>query len=156
MNYIIFHLNILLWIIHNIIMFCFLHVERSYLSSCPTCYFLSYLRVLSVSSCCFFVFNHGIRLFFVCYSISDSFCLSRCKGGAAPFCSVSDWFVFKFDCEIYRRTIGLHHCRHLKLKGLAELDIFDYYSWLRSLLTTASDTEPNPDPVVGDNLCQPN
>ncbi|MEW8546861.1 MAG: endonuclease/exonuclease/phosphatase family protein, partial [Candidatus Thiodiazotropha sp.] len=52
------------------------------------------------------------------------------------------------DIVIYRTRIGLHHCRHLKLKGLAKLDIFDYYTWLRLLLTTAGDIEVNPGPTA--------
>ena len=58
----------------------------------------------------------------------------------------------EIDTAIYRARIGLHHCRHVKLKGLAKLDIFDYYTWLRFLLTTAGDIELNPGPVVGDSV----
>ena len=38
------------------------------------------------------------------------------------------------------------------MKGLAKLDIFDYYTWLRFLLTAAGDIELNPEPVVGDSV----
>ena len=60
--------------------------------------------------------------------------------------------MMEIDIAIYRARIGLHHCRHVKLKGLAKLDIFDYYTWLRFLLTTAGDIELNPGPVVGDSV----
>lgn len=54
------------------------------------------------------------------------------------------------DIAIYRARIGLHHLRHFRLKGLAKLDTFDYYTWLRLLLTTAGDIESNPGPNVAD------
>ena len=54
------------------------------------------------------------------------------------------------DIAIYRARIGPHHLRHFRLKGLAKLDTFDYYTWLRLLLTTAGDIESNPGPNVAD------
>ena len=60
--------------------------------------------------------------------------------------------MMEIDTAIYRARIWLHHCRHFKLKGLAKLGIFDYYIWLRFLLTEAGDTELNPRPVVGESV----
>lgn len=54
------------------------------------------------------------------------------------------------DIAIYRARIGLHHIRHFRLKGLAEINVFDYYTWLRLLLRTAGDIESNPGPDVAD------
>ena len=64
----------------------------------------------------------------------------------------SNMIMMEIDTAIYRARIGPHHCRHVKLKGLAKLDIFGYYTWLRFLLTTAGDIELNPGPVVGDSV----
>lgn len=50
------------------------------------------------------------------------------------------------DIVAYRVRIGLHHGRHLKIKGITCLNNFDYYTWLRMLLTVAGDIESNPGP----------
>lgn len=50
------------------------------------------------------------------------------------------------DIVAYRVRIGLHQGRHLKIKGITCLNIFDYCTWLRMLLTVAGDIESNPGP----------
>ena len=50
------------------------------------------------------------------------------------------------DIRTYRIRIGLHYCRHHKLKGVGSLNVFDYYTFLRMLLLRAGNIELNPGP----------
>ena len=50
------------------------------------------------------------------------------------------------DIVTYRIRIGLHYCRHHRLKGVNCLNIFEYYVFIRMLLLRAGDIELNPGP----------
>ena len=50
------------------------------------------------------------------------------------------------DIQTYRARIGLHCCRHFKVKGLMYLSFFELMIILSLLLLRSGDVEPNPGP----------
>ena len=52
----------------------------------------------------------------------------------------------KVDIVTYKIRIGLHYCRHHRLKGVNCLNIFEYYVFIRMLLLRSGDIELNPGP----------
>lgn len=49
----------------------------------------------------------------------------------------------------YRMHIGLHYCRHLKIKGLSHFSEFEFLIFLSILLLKCGDVETNPGPESG-------
>ena len=50
------------------------------------------------------------------------------------------------DIATYKIRIGLHYCRHHRLKFVNCLNIFEYYVFIRLLLLRAGDIKLNPGP----------
>ena len=54
------------------------------------------------------------------------------------------------DILTYRARIGLHCCRHFKVKGLKYFSFFELMIILSLLLLRSGDVEPNPGPEFSD------